>query len=59
MRRKGRVTGYRRPAPRPTYHCQTCDSRIRHYAALVMRWDPSTDELRTPSGLVIRLRRLP
>jgi len=42
---------------RPRYHCEVCESVIRQYKTFVMKYDITTDQIHTPSGLDIKLRR--
>jgi len=55
LRRKAHRVRDRRHA-RPRFHCEVCESRIRHYSSFVMRWNAETDQIYTPSGLLINLR---
>jgi hypothetical protein len=41
---------------RVLFHCETCESVVK-YTALVMRYNATTDQIRTPSGLVINIKR--
>jgi len=39
----------------PKFHCEVCASVIRQYNVFVMRWNPTTQTLHTPSGLDINV----